>query len=76
MTTHYFTLIVEGGDVLELSTMKTLINRCDDLVLGYRNGEQFADFDRQAESMQAAIESATRDIESVPGLTVVRVDQD
>lgn len=76
MTTHYFTLIVEGGDVLEINTMGALVNRCEDLVVGYRNGEQFADFDRQAESMQAAVESAAQDIESVPGLKVVRVIKD
>lgn len=72
METYDFTLIIEGGDVLETQIMSALLAQCDDVVVGHRQGEQFADFDRQAESLEQAVASATRDVEAVPGLKVKR----
>lgn len=72
MSVYYFTLIVEGVDVLHPDTMSELFELCEDMVPGHRQGEQFLDFDRSAGSMEQAIRSATRDAEKIEGLRVVR----
>jgi len=46
---------------------------CDDALIAVVNGTLFLDFDREAESYESAVASATRDIGRAGG-TVVRVD--
>ncbi len=48
---------------------------CDDSSPGVCNGVVFVDFDREAESLRDAIESAVRDVERA-GYRVTRVEPD
>lgn len=71
---HPFTLIVDGpvddDDVLDA----LFLAGCDDATFGSADGAGFADFRRRAPSLLHAIRSAIKDIESVPGLRVVRIE--
>ena len=49
---------------------------CDDGSFGLSNGVPFADFDREASTLGEAVLSAIADVESVPGMRVVRVEPD
>lgn len=49
---------------------------CDDALLGVDRGVPQAAFDREAPSLPTAIQSAIRDVESVPGVQAVRVGFD
>ncbi|WP_428278591.1 helix-turn-helix transcriptional regulator [Candidatus Palauibacter sp.] len=74
MTTHSFTLIVEGVDIDDPDVFNTLYEAgCDDATIGITNGIPVMDFDREAASLHAAILSAVADAESVSGLQVVRI---
>ena len=46
---------------------------CDDAAVGRIDGIQYADFDREAASLDEAVLSAVRDVEHVDGVNVVRV---
>ena len=74
MKTYSFTLIVEGPDLQDDDLIDRVYEAgCDDAVVGSSQGVQFLDFDREAQSLDAAILSAIRDIESVAGVSVVRI---
>jgi hypothetical protein len=71
-----FTLLLRGVDPLE--HLDPLFEAgCDDAVFGEREGSYYAEFDREAPSFVAAIESSIRQVEgAVPGLSVVRIEPD
>lgn len=74
MTTHTFTLIVEGPDVTDPDIADALFEAgCDDALVGRSHGVQFVDFDREAESIEDAVLSAVTAVESVEGLRAVRL---
>ena len=75
MSEYDFTLIVEGTYFDDDETVNAVYEAgCDDATVGYSNGIPLAGFTREAESLEAAILSAIRDLESVDGVRVVRVD--
>ncbi len=74
MTTHSFTLIVEGVEMDDPQVFNALYEAgCDDATIGITNGIPVMDFDRDAASFCEAISSAIADAESVDGLRVVRI---
>jgi len=78
MTTHEFTLIVEGPDLQDDSHANALFEAgCDDATVGRVAGVQYLDFDREAESIADAVFEATETIErAVPGARVVHLEPD
>lgn len=78
MPEHEFTLVMRGPDVLEDQVLEHLYGtRCDDATFGEVDGVQYADFGREAPSMQQALESAMRDISRVvPDIRFIRVEPD
>ena len=50
-----------------------LYSVCDDCTAGVTSGDAFADFDREADSLQVAIRSAVEDIHKA-SLTATRVE--
>ena len=74
MPTHHFTLIVDGADLQDESVVNSLFESgCDDALVGSTDGVQFIDFDRDAASLKAAVQSAVADAERVEGIRVLRV---
>ena len=73
MSTHHFTLIVDG-ELQDESVVNGLFESgCDDALVGSRDGVQFLDFDRDAASLGEAVLSAVADAQRVNGVQVVRV---
>jgi hypothetical protein len=73
---HSFTLIL--GDVPEITSAveDALFEAgCDDATLGSRGGVTYLEFDRAAESVAKAIQSAIRDVRRA-GFAVARVEPD
>lgn len=74
MPTFTFTLVVEGPDLQAGELVDALFEAgCDDALIGRSEGFQYLNFDREAESVEAAVLSAVADIESVDGLMVLRL---
>ncbi|MEE8368962.1 MAG: DNA-binding protein [Thermoanaerobaculia bacterium] len=74
MTTHQFTLIVEGPDLQTDASADALYDEgCDDALVGRLDGVQFLDFDREAPTLREAVLSAVDDAERVEGVEVVRL---
>ncbi len=74
MSTHQFTLIVNGPDLQDETVINALFEAgCDDATIGRADGIQYVDFDREAAGFEEAILSAVTDIESIDGVEVVRI---
>lgn len=75
---YEFTLILEGPDILTDENMDALFDAgCDDATFGVVDGQQYADFTREEDSLAVAVGSAIRQIEgATPGLMVRRVEPD
>ncbi|WP_419915880.1 hypothetical protein [Candidatus Poriferisodalis sp.] len=74
MNTHTFTLIVDGPDLQAGELADDVFEAgCDDALLGRADGLQFADFDREADTLQDAVLTAVAELESIEGVTVVRL---
>lgn len=74
MTTHQFTLIVEGLDLQADHRVDALYEAgCDDALVGIADGVQYLDFDREASSLEGAILSAVVDVERLDDVQVVRL---
>jgi hypothetical protein len=78
MMTFYFTLTIEGADVLTDDALDALYDAgCDDATFGISNGVQTAEFDREAADFADAVSSAIKAIESaIPGARVVDIHRD
>ena len=77
MKCHHFTLIVDGPDLESNEVLDALFDAgCDDALVGRTDGIPYLDFDREAESTETAILSAIADVESVPGVEVIRLAGD
>lgn len=75
MQEREFTLVFHGE--LDAAALDALFEvGCDDATVGDVDGVGYADFIREAESFDDAIRSAISQVESVPGLTVTRVEPD
>lgn len=65
MTTHQFTLIVEGPDLQDDAHVNALFKAgCDDATVGKVGAVQYLEFDREAESLADAVFAATEAIET------------
>ena len=74
MSTHHFTLIVDGRDLQGDGVIDALYEAgCDDALIGRSDGIQYAEFDREAAGLVEAVLSAVADIEQVEGVEVVRI---
>ena len=67
-----FKVVLTQNDV-DLDGADRLYARCDDSTLITENGETFLEFDREADSLHAAIQSAVTDIRAA-GFDVARVE--
>ncbi len=71
MPEHSFTLVITGVDDLSYELVDALLAAgCDDASFGQCHGVCFGEFDREAPDALTAIESATRQVQSVHGLWV------
>ena len=74
MSSHHFTLIVEGPDLDDDAVLDALYEHgCADALVGRSHGVQYLDFDREAPSLDAAVLSAVADVERLDGVEVVRI---
>ena len=74
MPTHQFTVVVDGVDLQSDPAANALFAAgCDDATAGRVNGVQYVEFDREAVSLDAAIQSAVSDLQRLDGLEVVRI---
>ena len=74
MSTHHFTLIVDGPDIQSDAVIDALYEAgCDDALIGRTDGIQYVEFDREAAGPVEAVLSAVADIERVDGVQVVRM---
>ena len=74
MSTHHFTLIVDGPDVQSDAVIDALYEAgCDDALIGQTDGIQYVEFDREASGVVEAVSSAVADLERVEGVRVVRI---
>jgi len=74
MNEHNFTLILNGDVDAHLDELFEA--GCDDATFGEVEGVAYAEFDRQAKTFAEALASAVRDIQSVQGIRVVRIEPD
>ncbi len=75
MHEYEFSLIFRGD--LDDEVVEALFEAgCDDATLGQVDGVGYAEFIREAPSFGEAIRSAIEQMESVPGVTVIRVEPD
>lgn len=75
-TTHTFTLILADSPEINDDLENALFEAgCDDALLGSRNGVTYLDFDREADTLRDAIESAIRDVQ-IAGYAVARIEPD
>lgn len=74
MTEHNFTLILSGDVEKQLDALYEA--GCDDATFGSVDGVPYAEFDREAPTLAQALRSAIADVESVPGISVQRVEPD
>lgn len=73
---YSFTLILDGVDEVEELETGIYGAGCDDALIGMRGGIAFVDFDREAESLSAAIMSAIDDVRRIKGVSVLRIEPD
>jgi predicted DNA-binding transcriptional regulator AlpA len=76
MTEFDFMLVVEG-QIDDEQVLDLLYEAgCDDAVFGSVDGVGFGEFVREGGSFDGAVISAIRQVESVPGLRVLRIEPD
>lgn len=73
---HEFTLRIEGRLDTERTINALFEAGCDDASFSMVDDAGLGDFHRLASSLPEAVASAIRDVESVPGLHVLRIDTD
>lgn len=76
MREHEFTLVVDGPVEDEAVVDKLYETGCSDATIGTVDGVGYLDFHREAPTFSEGVLSAIRDVESVPGLRVLRVEPD
>ena len=74
MASHQFTIVVGGVDLQSDAGANALFGAgCDDATAGQVDGVQYVDFDREAASLDEAIQSALAELRRVDGAEVVRI---
>jgi hypothetical protein len=73
---HEFSLVI-SGNLEDEATLDALFEAgCDDATCGQLDGIGYADVAREAATRAEAVRSAIDQVESVPGLRVIRVEPD
>ena len=76
MKTFEFTIVLEEiSEVTEAAANALFEAGCDDGTFASRDGQAVVQFDREAESLSAAVESAIEQVEAA-GLAVARVESE
>ncbi len=76
MSEHAFTLVI-AGDLESAEALDALFEAgCDDATFGTVDQVGYGDFVREAPTLGEAVRSAIEQVESVPGLTALRVEPD
>ena len=71
---HRFTVVVDAIDLQSDPGINALFSvGCDDATAGRVDGVQYIEFDRNAVTLDAAIQSALADLRRLDGLEVVRI---
>lgn len=73
--TYSFLLILEVSDLSQADCDRLYESGCDDGTIVTRNGLTYVAFDREAESLESAIRSATANVQAA-GFRVIRVEMD
>lgn len=77
MKTYTFTLVLEPSELDTEQLADPIFEAgCDDALLGERNGVMYLEFDRDARSLEGALLSAIRAVESIDGVRVSHVEPD
>jgi hypothetical protein len=77
VTSHPFTLVLESPQELTSEFEDAVFEAgCDDAALRRRGPTLYLEFHREAPSFREAVLSAIRDVHSVPGARVARVEPD
>lgn len=74
MPMHTFNLVLDTPEVNQTVEDAILEAGCDDGFLYSRDGATYLDFEREAASLQEAVQSAIQDVQAA-GYRVVRVEQ-
>jgi phosphoribosylamine-glycine ligase len=72
---HTFTLVLEGDPMTAEQAERLYEAGCDDATLVTRGGRSLVVFDREADRLEEAIETASRDVQSA-GREVSHVEMD
>jgi len=75
MKTYEFSLILKADQLTDEQCELIYESGCSDGTIVTRDGVSMVLFDREADSLEAAIRSATDDV-SKAGLTVARIEMD
>ena len=74
MDTHTFTLLLTGHDGLTDELERAIFEAgCDDALLGVEDGQLFLNFDRESRTIDHAIATAMRDVESTGMVQVTAI---
>lgn len=76
MTEFEFVLVIDGPVDHDDAVDLLYEAGCDDATFGSVDGVGFGEFMREADSFASAVTTAIRDVESVPGFMVRRVEPD
>ena len=75
MKKYEFTLVLATSEESEADANRLYEAGCDDATIVTRNGVTYIAFDREADSLESAIRSATADVRTA-GFEVARVEMD
>lgn len=76
MAEYEFTLVIHGPVEDDAVVNALFEHGCDDATFGTVDGVAYGEFHREAGGLGDAVFSAIKDVESVGGLTVLRVEPD
>ncbi|MEX2644897.1 MAG: hypothetical protein WD249_01415 [Gaiellaceae bacterium] len=71
---HNFTFVLGDEELLTAERIEEILETCDDALVGARDHQAIVEFDRPARSYADAVIQALRQLESVPGVRVLRVE--
>jgi len=75
MTTYEFSIVLKAGEITNKDCDALYKAGCDDGTVVTRDGVTYITFDREAESLEDAIRSATANVRAA-GFAVARVEMD
>ncbi|MEX2211227.1 MAG: hypothetical protein WD689_05630 [Gaiellaceae bacterium] len=73
---HNFTFVLGPEQLLTQELIESILEACDDALVGSRDRLALVEFDREGPTFAQAVVGALRQLESVEGVRVVRVEPD